>query len=462
MINNTVKYINFDYFLSRALILEAGKGRPSKGLGINSVSINAAYDTLRKNIKEKHPTLGSSSVDLIIFRYIANQIYDLLTDEEQAEYDNVKKSRMVYVPFMASLVNGLLERGVDENEITQSLLDKEDFFNFMDVLMANKGSRAKGKDTQFQTSTQIPYEEFVELTKQLAPVILKMNTLMAARKSSITKLGDRSKYNQKSSKETEKLDPNVQNAIGISNILSRISTLRSALRQSGELDNREKASLWATQDENYKLKQLIKGVSDKEFDSTVSLLMDLLEVKIDAGTGQTTEGFLKLVDKIKAYPSISKPLLGLFDHIVGEIQSGNTGDLYQSIDDEINLEGYDRDVINSVLPDPDDQALFSRWLSAHKAWREEINKKYEERFEKKSLNAFLSSDRMNNDMQQEPNTPEDSTPEMKENVEYDSGLLYMENQFNKDLKFKPAPVKFAERKFKKFKNYDHWLSINES
>ena len=204
---------------------------------------------------------------------------------------------------------------------------------------------------------------------------------MGAKKTSISRVGEKSKFLQKSPEET--ISPNIKTATDISTVLSEMSAFREKLRSSGDLYDKEETSMWASRDPSNKLKQTMKNISDNVFDAYIGNLMSTIDQKIDSGTGQSMTGFLKLVDSIKKQPASPKPVIELFDMIVQKIQSNSVEDIYQTQEDENQFDGYDEDVINKVLETPDQKYMFAEWLRAHKKEREaldaELTRKYEDK-----------------------------------------------------------------------------------
>jgi DNA-binding XRE family transcriptional regulator len=400
-----------------------------------------------------------------------NTIYDDLPEDIQQAYDSTNKGRTALGNFVIPLIKQLAAKGFNFEPLLQDMSNDqkvEDFLRLKKVI--SNSNRAVGRDKEYKEITGVDHDEHLEMNKSIGSLITQMNRIMGARKTSRNRLGVASKFNVDTEKET--VDPNVQTAIDISNVLGQISTLRSKMRDSGELDDNSEQSLFAAKDPSNNLKQTLKGVSDKAFEASVGLLINLIEQKIDAGSGQTMEGFVKLVNNIKQHPSTPPALGKLFDYILSQLQSSKVEDLYQSVEDVNKFEGYDEDVVKQVLQTPEQQQMFSDWLATHKRWREELDRRLNERYEDKLSAAmaqlkgtYVSPEEEKAKMAEfwakrnkaEPKTqefkiPERDTPPVKQ----ESVLSYMEEQAAKDSKFGKPLGEFVDRGFKRVDKYSYW------
>jgi hypothetical protein len=457
--------MNFDYFVERQEVLT----EMAKPISIfQTPQADIGWGPLRKILRAKTGITNSAGIDVLGFHYVMSLLYDQLPEEMQKEFDASKKGRTPFGVYIRDLMKKLARGGFDFGPLVQEMSNEEKIDDFLRLKkIISNSNRATGRDREYKEITGVDHNDYLDTKKSIGDLIIKMNKIMGARKGSRSRLGDASRYNAKP--ETEAVDPNVQTAIDISNVLGQISTLRSKMRDSGELDDNSEQSLFATKDPSNNLKQTLKGISDKAFEASVGLLINLIEQKIDAGSGQTMEGFVKLVNNIKQHPSTPPALGKLFDYILSQLQSSNVEDMYQSVEDANKFEGYDEDVVKQVLQTPEQQQMFSDWLLSHRRWREELdrklNEKHEDDFankmaqlkgtyvspeeEKAKLNAYLKNKNV-------PNTREFKVPEKDTPVQQESVLSYMEEQVAKDSKFGKPLGEFVDRGFKKADKYSYW------
>lgn len=387
-----MSYVNFDYFVERADILsEMAGGRPSTlpGIANPTSELLTAYKGLRNFLKSEYGIANSSSIDVFAFRYIYYIIEDYLSDQEQEAWNDIPKQQSPVKILATKYLNKVLQTNPEAiPEIINDLTDPDKIrqFKIYAQQTSKNQSRTSGKSREFADTTGLDRVSFMQMTAILEPLIKQMNTMMGSRKTSLGRSGEKSKY---AIKTTESVDPNIKTATDISTILSEISAFREKLRASGDLDDKEEVSMWASKDPSSKLKQSMKGISDNIFDAYIGNLMTTIDAKIEAGTGQTLTGFLKLVNSIKQQPSSPKPIIELFDYIVKKIESNSVEDIYQTQEDEKQFEGYDEDVINKVLQTSDQKEMFGEWLSAHKKEREALDAELTRRYEDKISDLMM-------------------------------------------------------------------------
>ena len=380
-----MSYVNFDYFVERGAILTEMAGRKATlpGMSNPSAELLAAYTQFRKFIKTTYGIANSSSLDLFAFRAIYYIIEEYLSEEEILDYESIPKMQSPVKILVTKYLNRVIKDNPEAIPEIISSMENSELIDQLRVRMmqtAKNQSRTTGKSRSFADTTGLDRVSFMQMTAILEPLIKQMNTMMGSRKTSLTRSGEKSKY---ATKAPESVDPNVKTATDISTILSEISAFREKLRASGELGDKEEVSMWASKDPSSKLKQSMKAISDNVFDAYIGNLMTTIDAKIEAGTGQTLTGFLKLVNSIKQQPSSPKPIIELFDYILEKIQSDSVEDIYQTQEDEQEFEGYAPEVVNAVLTTPDQKEMFAEWLSAHKKEREaldaELTRKYEDK-----------------------------------------------------------------------------------
>lgn len=504
-----MSYINFDYFVERGVLLTE-MARPVSLTGINNPppELLNAYQKLRTYIKSHYGINNSSSIDLFAFRCIYYIIEKYLSRDEQSVWESMpKQSSPVKNLTLQYLNKVMVTKPESVSEVIEGITNPEKIEELRIRMMqtVKHQNRSEGKDKQFSELTGMGRDEFRQLTFQLEPFIKKMNSLMRAKRTSITRVGDRSKFLQKT--ETENVNPNIQTATDISTILSEMSAFREKLRSSGDLDSKEETSMWASKDPSNQLKLIMKAIPDKIFEAYIGNLMITMEEKIEGGTGQSITGFLKLVDAIKKQPNSPKAINQLFNLIVQRIQSNSVEDIYQSQEDTNQFEGYDSDVINKVLETPEQKSMFSEWLRARKAEREaldaELNRRYEDKIS--NLVSQLKGDTPGVDTNTKPKSQKnpwkkkiDDTQikiqdaeerlqnadpayanELKKsiarmNAELDmyyqqasdwqpvqeSVFSYMEEQTYRDSKTN-TKGKFVDKGYRKFDNYGKWIMFND-
>jgi len=463
---------NFDYFVSRGTILNE-MARPASGLGIKDPVLVGAYGNLRKAIRANDPTQNMSSVDVKAFRFLYRIIDDLggFDEAQQEIYDASKTGRMFIVPTIAQLINLSVENGtVDVNKVAAFAQDPDKLENFLNYSEMNKGNRAIGGDKAFERVTNVPKKEYVETAVDIAPLLAELNRLQGIRKH--VKKPQQGVSGQPQ-QEPEPSNPNLQIAKDILDILGAVSSARSKLRANEDLYDVEPKSVWAAKTPQNDLNSIIKRIPDKVFDATIETLSNLIETKIDAGTGQSAEGFLKLVDRLKQSPSTPTALVALFDYIVDRLADEESKTI-EELEQDFSIEGYDPDILEKVLDTPEDKETFKNWVQTKKKWREELDniaiRRYEDKMsnlasllkgasggqppeDKENAMEVLRKRHQNLLLKQGPPPPK---PPVKESVE-----SYMEEQVQKDSKFGPPNLKLLDKGYKRFKNYNHWMSVNE-
>ena len=484
--------LNFDYFVKRGTVLTE---MARKTTDFSDENVVAAYRALRQYFSKKYGIKNSNTINVYTFHYIYDVLYDLLPEEV---IDSVVGPKLTHdgdkiKTVVAELVRIALAEGViTPQELTVALQDFDKFDKLVPMIKANAGNRARGHRREVLDVTGASHDEFLNLTKQTETLRREMNNLMRGRNVSKAKLGDKSKYLQPSPESQEDLiDPNVQNAINISNILGTVSNIRSKMRDSGELDDKTPASMWAAKDETSVLKTHIKALSDKEFEETVGGLMNLIEQKIDSGVGQTTQGFTKLVASLQALPNYSPHVIAILQYVLQKLQD-YTPEISNS--EEQDFAGYDTAVVNKVLDTPEKLDVFKDWLEIYTLWRDEKDRKLTEKYLEKQSNVQAAiqaaetgekSDDMKSGIdafwakrnKEEPKTREfkmkdqtnknssgDVVQNAKDKIESygESVMSYMEEQVSRDSKFTGAiNGKFVDKGYKRFKNYNHWLTENE-
>lgn len=485
--------LSFDYFVERGTILTEMARPPST---FSDSEVNSAYGQLRRYFSNKYGVKAPDSINVYVFHYIYDVLYDLLPEDVIDEVVGPKLThnggdiKLV----VTELVKIALNTGaITTTQLAQALKDYDSFDKLVPVIKANAGNRARGRNRSIQDVTGATYDEFLKLTTQTEDLRKKMNAIMRGRAVSRTTLGDKSRYNQIATVgESDNVSPNVQNAMNLSDILGKISKIRSQMRDNGELDDENPPSLWASKSPQFQLKQNIKALSDKEFDETIGGLIDLIEQKIESGVGQTTPGFVKLINNLKSLPNYSKAVISILSHAVDELHTYTPN---ESTTEESPLAGYDDDVVSKVLDTPEKLDLFKDWLEVYNKWREEKDRiltgKYLDAQEKLKhminntepnngdiskdvFDAFWNkegkgrvepkSNPFNMGRRNHTNSSGDVVQAAKDKLESygESVMTYMEEQIQRDSKFTHSTNgKFVDRGFKKFKNYNHWLTENE-
>jgi hypothetical protein len=466
---------NFDYFVSRGTILNE-MARPAKGLGIKSPTLVGVYGRLRTEIKSRDPTLLPTPIQLKAFLYLYKLSDEVgAFDEVQQElYMSSKTGRMLIVPLIVTLINQSLDNGTFDEQKQQKVAelaqDPEKLDNFLVVKDTNKGNRSLGGDKAFERVTEVPKKEYVKTAVGIAPLLAELNRLQGIRKHQKRPPQGVSAQPQQ---ESEPSNPNLQIAKDILDILGAVSSARSKLRANEDLYDVEPKSVWAAKTPQNDLNSIIKRIPDKVFDATIETLSNLIEAKIDAGTGQSAEGFLKLVDRLKQSPSTPPALVALFDYIVDRLADEESKTI-EELEQDFSIEGYDPDILEKVLDTPEDKETFKNWVQTKRKWREELDniaiRRYEDNIsnlasllkgasggqppeDKENAMEVLRKRHQNLLLKKGPPPPK---PPVKESVE-----SYMEEQIQRDSKFGPPNLKLLDKGYKRFKNYNHWITANE-
>jgi hypothetical protein len=241
-------------------------------------------------------------------------------------------------------------------------------------------------------------------------------------------------------------------------------------------------------------------------------LRNMYQATIEGGQGATIEEFITFVNKLKGMKGMSEDRLEALDAVLYEIESLESVSGEETSVSELantptenKIEGYDQDVVNKFLDTPELKKSFSKWLSNHRKWRETKNSKLEQRLEKKMVDAgyykfvakrpdmegkdetFVNPSIMQlintmrryekelentedelhiNKLQGKIKSIQDKISKMRKGLnsdeeEEESGVMgYMSEQVWKDKRTNVIGD-FKERGYKKFKNYNHWLSMNQ-
>jgi len=273
--------------------------------------------------------------------------------------------------------------------------------------------------------------------------------------------------------------------------------------------------------ENKTIDYYLGKISVKEFEASIGTLMTLIEGKLEKGIGQSLEGVVKSFNGIKNHPNAPENLKRLLDLIIQELERrvssgeskyfGYDADIYEKI---INTEELRHDfqvyqTAKEKIKSADLQTLTSRYQDKISKYMSQLEGKYDMYHKTDSKYAPKKSDMSEknphadaletakiilnltrkeliktsvggnplererilekmkkeqdavNELQAQFDEWERENPKSDETPMEESVMIYMTEQFKKDSKFSKPIEKFEERGFKKFKNYNHWLTYND-
>lgn len=465
-----MNFSNFDYFVKRGTVLNE-MARPVKGLGLKSPILIGVYAKLRTEIRQRNPTLNPNSILLksMLYLYKLADETEAFDDVQDEIYTSSRKDANTIPPLIVTLINQSLEKGtLDEQKVAELAQNPDNLDDFLAYLETNQGNRAAGAVKRFEKVTGGSKQEHVDTAVEIAPLLAKLNRLQGTRKAFKKTPGD----SQPTIEEPP--NPNLQIASDIVNILGAISTAKSKLRSNEDLYDTQPKSIWSTKSPQHSqsgLNDILTRVSDKIFNASIETLSNLIEAKIDSGAGQSTEGFLKLVDRIKQSPNTPPALSELFDYIVDRLSDEESKTIEED-EPEIEIEGYDKDLVNKVLT-PEEQQVFQQWVKAKRAWRDSLDEDTIRRYEDAYSNLATRQDKTPSSSAVKADSPEDELRKKWEKVALKRGRplpklpvkesveMYMEEQVQKDSKFGPPKQNLLEKGYKRFKNYNHWMAAND-
>lgn len=477
--------LNFDYFQKQATIYnEMAIASPFS----SDSNIVAAYQNLRKYLKLTHGYSSSSSIDLAAYRYVYSLLVDqgILSEIQQQIYDSLPKSRNSIVEYVGNLLKLMVKtEQLDKPKFISDLKNPTKIDDFVNILKSVKGNRATGREKQIELATDLPKEKFDQLSAKLDPYLKKMNRLMANRLRT---------KNPQPITDTSGVPEDFYNEDG--DILDTVYDLIETLKKESQYNIEE---------------------SDIDIKLLSQIQNNFLEPRKKSGKGLRREQFIGYLSKILDHPNLTETqdytlttLLDEFDAIyetMADIEdpSSSMGQIYNMVTKKgaDKIYGYDRDIVNDILPTDELKNDFQNYMVAKRNMAEhknistsEIDKAVEDFFKrpgKGGVERFIDTNELKSKKQRIENlhrsmdaieqqlSNPNLDPQTRRKLEIDymkkleqekrisspeeneeeSTFSYMTEQVKHDEKFSDNPkAKFTERKFKRFQNYNHWLEMN--
>jgi hypothetical protein len=493
---------DFNYLLKRNELI-GEMARTTTIFNPISVDFNTLYEKLIKDeIDRGNTSIGTRQ--LIVWRFIMSTLNDFLI--ERGKGYTKKEEGVGKVPLTSKELSKKFGGGTSHGQTKAAVLEMvkahknvandpevRNFLNEpenMEEFKRNAGfsgdsstsGARKGKINALKDVTGMGLDETESLTSTLHSKIVQMNRAMASRKAKSTRKGV--EYVPKDSDNVEIENPDISSAMEI------VYFIDAAIKED----------------------EVTGGNFSKTALNDLKYLRNMYQATIDGGQGATIEEFITFVNKLKNMKGMSDDRIEALDAVLYEIESleSASGD-QPSVSELANtptqnkIEGYDQDVINKILDTPELKTAFSKWLSNHRKWRETKNSKLEQRLEKKMADVgydkFIAKrpdmegnnetfvnpaimqlinqiqkyekelettddDLQINKLKGKIKNLQDKISEIRKNLntteeDAEDGVMgYMSEQIWKDRRTNVIG-EFKERGYKKFKNYNHWLSTNQ-
>ena len=203
-------------------------------------------------------------------------------------------------------------------------------------------------------------------------------------------------------------------------------------------------------------RKAVNGITLKSFNLIKDLLDMFLDKYNDKGIAFTSDDFqTKVVDKIKALntaPNETEVLQSIHDGLVG-IDYGNLG----NDDNQYEINGIEKRVVRAVFDKPENKDMFQKVKDVIKMQLQVLELNAANRLERvmAKMDKAIMDDKK--PVQQQP-VQQQPVEERPVQESYDSTFHYMENQLQRDSKFKGDNSKYNDRGFKKPINYWHWMT----
>lgn len=467
--------------------------RPTTLLNFISPEVNALYDGLRKKLLT-NGILAPATRELIIFRFMmdaVNTLGSLYKDDEGELMTSLQ---------MAKKISGTTDhKGVKNAAVTLlknhlNIARSKEFYDYIsdpdnlesfqnNIGLGSTGestsSRRIGKEKELKDVTGLGISASEKQFSGIKEIVNAMNKVMSSRKTSKSRLGDKSKYagEMGGTEGSGGYNLNIEFA---DLVLDAIDLLM---------------------DDDGMLKSIDTAITDLEF------LESFYKKTVVEGTGSTKEEFDNFMGKLKAMKGMTPQRAKIFDLLAAEVDSLSSD---SGIDKFVDVsttnispyDDYDRDVLSKFLDTPEKKSAFEEWYYTNQKWREAKNKKLEELWYRRMENVAFSNPKfanavqgkelfVNNTINQwllhlaklDKERKETSDPKrlefiankiaaitkdlesykasMQSEEQEESGVMkYMTEQVKKDSHTKQPDV-FVDRGFKKPKNYWHWLEINK-
>ena len=455
--------INFDYFADRAVLLTE-MARTASLPGVKYPEIVQAYGNARKIGKQIG---GITSMDDFSYGYMAYIIDDFLTPEQQRQYDTTTNVN-AKIPLVKSLLIDVLNKNPDKvGEIASQMSSEDNVRQYHQIYKSTKGQsgRSKGAKTIISDVGGIDPDDLTALENELAPYLKQMNKVMQGRNISKAKGGFSGELPDISNDET--VTPDEYNRIQYADfIIYCIETLIEAHRTKMK-DYGSNLGPITSRFINYK-----GAIKDLEG------IKALYKSKIDKGIGSSPDDFEKDLRRIENYQGVTDDMKSVLtalsimvedlSDIIAENQFEKLLDISRSTEEKLG--GYDKDVINHFLKDEDIKNKFMELMQIKgKLLQNKIQKNLQEQADT-GIDIFWAK-RGTTDQEQSDSFQDKRVDVLgnlkskKEKYEkpYGEGVEhYLCEQVIKDTKFKSNPNHaYVDRGFKKFKNYNHWMTENE-
>jgi hypothetical protein len=180
------------------------------------------------------------------------------------------------------------------------------------------------------------------------------------------------------------------------------------------------------------------------------LFVKFLDKYNEKGIAFTSEDFqTKVVDKIKALgsaPNETEVLQSIHDGLVG-IDYGNLGD----DDNQYEIGGIEKRVVRAVFDKPENRDKFQQVKDVIKMQLQNLEATTAYR-----IDRIMA--KMDKSMMDAGETTQQPAAQQPVQESYNDTFAYMQDQLQKDSKFKGDASEFKDRGFKRPANYWHWMN----
>jgi hypothetical protein len=188
------------------------------------------------------------------------------------------------------------------------------------------------------------------------------------------------------------------------------------------------------------------GMTPTSFNLINDLFIKFLDKYNEKGIAFTSEDFqTKVVDKIKALgsaPNETEVLQSIHDGLVG-IDYGNLGD----DDNQYEIGGIENRVVRAVFDKPENKEKFQQVKDVIKMQLQNLE-----------ATTAYRIDRIMKKMDNAGEAAQQPAVQQPVQESYDGTFAYMQDQLQKDSKFKGDTSEFKDRGFKRPANYWHWMN----
>ena len=498
---------NFDYFLKRANLLTE-MARPVTTFQESSPTLKDAYVKISDYLLKTGVgggTKGAGTRQILAFKWIIDNINNKTNtftfDQPSIEGDGGVDTFPLDATSIIKQITGGQANPVNARKAAEvlarqnkSIINNPDFINQLlnfDALEAFKpnalsetGSRRKGKESELQNIVGKGIQETESEVAGVKELVNTMNRIMAGRKASKSKMGDKSKYANIENVPTQEEGGYNLNVEFSELVLDAIDLL---------LDDPSVSKI-------------------KSASGDLNFLDTFYKKTIEQGTGSSKEEFKEFMEKLKSMKGMTPERARIFDLLAQEVESlesdlGVDNFIDTTTSNVTNYEEYDKDVLAKFLDTPEKKSAFEKWYYNNKKWREAKLAKLEELWMKKmealayqnpkfagamqdkevfvdnTINQWLMALAKYEDAKKKESDParielfDRKIKDMAEKIkdykiqkaknasekeeQEESGVMdYMTEQVKKDTHTKTVN-NFVDRGFKKPKNYWHWLEINK-